>query len=77
MAGKVYGQDVIAMVGEIAALQNPDAVVIEHAMDKYDAGFVRIVGFTSGIDKHRRVVDSDVHGAGPCKRGDGAVCGAR
>src|SRR6218665_2969650 len=63
MAGQVHSQHVPAMVGEVAALQAPDAVVVEHAVDHDDGGLGRIERLAAGVAIGLGAVDEDVHHA--------------
>jgi hypothetical protein len=42
-------QHVPAVVGQVAALQNPHAVVVEHAVDEDDGGLGGIERFAAGV----------------------------
>ena len=49
VAGQVDRQHVPAVVGQVAGLQDPDAVVVEHAVDEDDGGLGRVEGLAAGV----------------------------
>ena len=59
--GQVDRQRVPAVVGEIAALQRPDAVVVRCAVDEYDGGLCAVDALACGVDERARVVDNEIH----------------
>ena len=61
VARQVGRQHVPAVVGEVACLQNPDAVVIEHAMDEDHGGLGGIKRFAAGVAISCVAVDGEVH----------------
>ena len=61
---QIDGQHVPAVVGQVARLQNPDTVVVQHAMDKDDAGLGGIEGFAAGVAVAGLAIDGDEHGWG-------------
>ena len=65
MAGQIDGQHVPAVVGHVAALQGPHAVVVEHAVDEHHRGLGGIEGLAAGVAVDGGAVDLDVHGQAP------------
>ena len=65
MAGQIDGQHVPAVVSEVAALQNPDAVVIEHTMDKNHRGLGGVQRLAGGVNVALCAIDVDVHAQAP------------
>ena len=63
MAGQVQRQHVEAVVGQVAALQNPDTVVVQGAVDEDDAGFGGIKRLAAGVAVGAVAVDGVVHWA--------------
>jgi hypothetical protein len=57
MAGQIDGQHVPAVIGHIAALQRPDAVIAEHAVDENGRGLGRVEGLAAGVGVDVCVVD--------------------
>ena len=57
MAGQIDGQDVPAVIGHIAALQCPDAVIAEHAVNENGRWLGRIEGLATGVGVDGSVVD--------------------
>ena len=57
VAGQVHRQHVPAVVGQIAALQRPDAVVVDDAVDEDDGGFGGIEGLAAGVAVGAGAVD--------------------
>ena len=49
VAGQIYGQHIPAVVGQIAALQRPDAVVAEHAVNQDGGGLGGIKRPAAGV----------------------------
>ena len=48
--GQVDGPHIPAVMGQVSALQDPDAVVVEHAVDENDMGLARHMGAATGIN---------------------------
>ena len=61
VAGQVDGQHVVAMVGKVAALQNPDAVVVERAVNKNHGRAFGRKGLAPGVSVQIGVVDGNEH----------------
>ena len=57
VAGQVNGQHIPTMVRQVARLQNPDAVVVQHPVNEDDAGLGGIEGLTAGVAVGRVAVD--------------------
>ena len=51
------------MVGQIAALQAPDTVVVQRAVDQHHGGKLGPEGFAGGVSVQRGIIDGDQHGA--------------
>jgi hypothetical protein len=47
--GQVDGQHVPAVVRHVAGLQDPDAVVVEHAVDEHGGGLRGVEGLAAGV----------------------------
>ena len=62
VARQVNGQHIPAMVRQVARLQNPDAVVVQHPVNEDDAGLGGIEGLTAGVAVGRVAVDGEEHG---------------
>src|SRR5690606_30977329 len=65
VARQVHRQHVPAVVGQVAALQGPDAVVVEHTVDEDDRGLGGIERFAAGVAVSGGVVDGQIHGQAP------------
>ena len=61
VAGQVDGQHVPAVVGQRAGLQNPHAVVVQHAVDEHGGGLRRVEGFAAGVGVQRVFTKWNVH----------------
>jgi hypothetical protein len=62
VARQVDRQHVPAVVCQIAGLQNPDAVVVQYAVDEDDGGLGRIKRFATGVAVGGGMVDGEIHG---------------
>jgi len=61
VARQVYGQHVPAVVGQVAALQSPDAVVAQHAVDEDGRGLGGVEGLAAGIGVDGVALNIDLH----------------
>jgi hypothetical protein len=62
MAGQIDRQHAEAVMGEPAALQAPDAVVVLRAVDEHDAGQGGVEGLAAGVGVGGPAVEFDLHG---------------
>jgi hypothetical protein len=49
MPGQINRQNIETVVRKVAGLQNPNAMVVQHAVDENDSGFGRVKSFTAGV----------------------------
>ena len=49
MPGQVNGQHIEAMVCQVTCLQNPNAVVVEHAVNEHHCGLAGLKRFTACV----------------------------
>ena len=61
VAGQIHSEHVPAVVGEVATLQNPDAVVIQHAMDEDKGGLGGIKRLAAGVAIGAVAVHVEIH----------------
>ena len=72
--GQVNGQHVPSVVGHVAGLQNPDAVVVEHAVDEHGGGLRGVEGLAAGVGIERVGGQWNVHGGWNFKGPGSGVC---
>ena len=65
MAWQVNGQNIPAVVGKVARLQNPDTVIVEHAVNEYRSRFAGIKFFATGVSIQRGALNLINHAAPP------------
>ena len=65
MAGQIDGQHVPAVVRQKAALQYPNAVVIEHAVNEHRCRLGRVKGLAAGVAVGGRTQNAELHAAAP------------
>ena len=61
MARQVNGQDVVAVVGKVAALQNPNAMVIECTMNENHGRALGCKRFATGVGVQLSVGEGNEH----------------
>ena len=62
VAGQIDSEHIELVVGQVAALQTPNTVVMQSAMDQYKAGQFGSQWLASGVGIQRGVIDSNQHG---------------
>ena len=72
--GHVNGQHVPAVVRHVAGLQNPDAVVVEHAVDEHGGGLHGVEGLAACVGVERVGGQWNVHGGWQFKGPGSGVC---
>jgi hypothetical protein len=62
MPRQIHREHVVAVMRKVARLQNPHAVIIEHAVDEYERGLGSVEGFAASVAINFVSVDGEVHG---------------
>jgi hypothetical protein len=61
MPGQINCQHIETVVRQVAGLQNPNTVVVQHTVDKNNRGFSCVERFTAGVSVNGVAEYVDVH----------------